>query len=964
MLLLCALIVGSGSVWAAENDTHDFSQSLSQLLNNNASIPSITIDQQSYPVKEVIVSYSYNKNIENAITIAVSVGGENWGSHVVSKSETSEASFKHEVATGDIIISFTNGTGNGTGHGTFNVTKVRLVEGVSPAFTVTLGDDNTSLTETSGGAGVTLPSRSDIGSYSFVGWSETNVSDETTTTPTIIPVGTYKPTADITLYPVYSKIEGGGGTINKTTSVTISDYASANNWVSSERYTSITMDENVTATGKSNGNNSKYYSSSPGTWRHYGGDSGEITITTTSGTLTNVTITYSGNTLKYGNGDVTSGTAIAVSGASAVFNVSGSSGNTQVSIISVDYTITDPGTTYYWSSPVAATVEKPVITLADNPFLFSTTATITCATEGAFIKYSFDGENWSDYSAALTISSTTTIYAKAIKGEDESTVASVTATKNLAMPTVTVGGDLTVDLDGGTNVSAGTLSAAVTYNDAAVVGASVTWSSSNTNIATINETTGAVTIKSTGEVTFTATYAGNSDYTGATGTKTVNVIDKPTILVEDSEVTFGSTFSVDDKLIEGGDITVTSSNTSVATVSGLVITPVAVGTTTITVSTAANGTYKAGSETFTLTVKAPVGGTTAMTANDVVLFHETFGNNEGSARIWDDSYSVKSGVSDVYSGITSYTVSNVKQGKNTTGSTGSGLNQSSSNTDAYIIIGPLNVADYKNMKLTYQWKAASIGATYSTSASYATSPTGAYSALTGTGTGATTFVERTYSLPEEAQVSTLYLKIVWNTSNTQAIIDEVNLSCPGSATESVTLNGSGYATFCSQYPLDFSDYETADYSAWKITSIENDVITFSQITGSVKGGTGILLKGTADETVAINSSNSTNELSGNKLVGTLAPTYVETNTYYGLSGASFVKVGAGTVPAGKALLPASVVDGAGARLTFVFEDAQGIKTIEHSPLTIDDSVYNLSGQRVTTPKKGLYILNGKKVVMK
>ena len=66
MLLLCALIVGSGSVWAAENDTHDFSQSLSQLLNNNASIPSITIDQQSYPVKEVIVSYSYNKNIENA----------------------------------------------------------------------------------------------------------------------------------------------------------------------------------------------------------------------------------------------------------------------------------------------------------------------------------------------------------------------------------------------------------------------------------------------------------------------------------------------------------------------------------------------------------------------------------------------------------------------------------------------------------------------------------------------------------------------------------------------------------------------------------------------------------------------------------------------------------------------------------------------------------------------------------
>jgi hypothetical protein len=28
------------------------------------------------------------------------------------------------------------------------------------------------------------------------------------------------------------------------------------------------------------------------------------------------------------------------------------------------------------------------------------------------------------------------------------------------------------------------------------------------------------------------------------------------------------------------------------------------------------------------------------------------------------------------------------------------------------------------------------------------------------------------------------------------------------------------------------------------------------------------------------------------------------------------------------------------------------------------SIYNLNGQRVTTPKKGLYIMNGKKVVNK
>ena len=74
-------------------------------------------------------------------------------------------------------------------------------------YTVTLGDDNSSLTEESPNAGVTLPSRSAIGDYTFAGWSETNVTEETTTAPAaIIPAGTYHPTADVTLYPVYTQM--------------------------------------------------------------------------------------------------------------------------------------------------------------------------------------------------------------------------------------------------------------------------------------------------------------------------------------------------------------------------------------------------------------------------------------------------------------------------------------------------------------------------------------------------------------------------------------------------------------------------------------------------------------------------------------------------------------------------------------------------------------------------------------
>ena len=401
-----------------------------------------------------------------------------------------------------------------------------------PTYTVILGDDNSTLTETIGGAGVTLPTRSALNGYEFAGWSETNVNEETTTAPTIMPAGPYAPTANITLYPVYTKTVGGGGTTHETASVTISDYATANNWVSGSssgpQYTEVVLNRDVKATTTGTGNNGKYYSD----WRFYQNGNGNIIISTTSGILTSVTFTYTvsntGN-LNYNSSAIKSGTAVEVSGTSAEFTVgnSGTATNGQVKItaISVNYDITGAGTTYYWSAPVAAAVEIPSIVVAENPFLFSTTATITCATEGATIKYSFDGENWSNYSSVLTISETKTIYARAIKGENESDVTQVTATKNLATPSVTINGELTLDLDGETNVNAGTLTAAVTYNDAAIDGATVTWSSNKPEVATIDETTGVVTIKTPGSVTFTATYAGNSDYAEVTATKTVTVID-------------------------------------------------------------------------------------------------------------------------------------------------------------------------------------------------------------------------------------------------------------------------------------------------------------------------------------------------------------------------------------------------------------------------------------------------------
>ncbi len=79
------------------------------------------------------------------------------------------------------------------------------------------------------------------------------------------------------------------------------------------------------------------------------------------------------------------------------------------------------------------------------------------------------------------------------------------------------------------------------------------------------------------------------------------------------------------------------------------------------------------------------------------------------------------------------------------------------------------------------------------------------------------------------------------------------------------------------------------------------------------------------------------------------------------------------VPARKAFL--AINDPSGAReFTMVFEDATGIKSIDHETFldepsgkaerNIEHSVYDLQGRRVSQPTNGLYIVNGKKVVIK
>ncbi len=78
-----------------------------------------------------------------------------------------------------------------------------------------------------------------------------------------------------------------------------------------------------------------------------------------------------------------------------------------------------------------------------------------------------------------------------------------------------------------------------------------------------------------------------------------------------------------------------------------------------------------------------------------------------------------------------------------------------------------------------------------------------------------------------------------------------------------------------------------------------------------------------------------------------------------------------TYPAGRCYLqiPTSLLaDPANTRsIDYVFDDesdATGISSTPATPANEPDVYYNLQGQRVDTPTKGLYIKNGKKVLIK
>ena len=188
----------------------------------------------------------------------------------------------------------------------------------------------------------------------------------------------------------------------------------------------------------------------------------------------------------------------------------------------------------------------------------------------------------------------------------------------------------------------------------------------------------------------------------------------------------------------------------------------------------------------------------------------------------------------------------------------------------------------------------------------------------------------------------------------------------------VTVSAAGLATFASDYDLNFEDVDGLEaYVAVQ----ENNAIKLQEAV-YVPAGTGILLHApeiteATEFTIPVFAYDfDLPEYSDNLFVrGTGNPVAsVEGDSYnYVLSNnnnvVGFYRANDKVVGTDKAYLHTTTSAGAG--IFFDFSGTTGICTIgQFDNLQFDGAVYDLQGRKVQNPTRGLYIVNGKKVVIK
>ncbi len=501
-----------------------------------------------------------------------------------------------------------------------------------------------------------------------------------------------------------------------------------------------------------------------------------------------------------------------------------------------------------------------------------------------------------------------------------------------------------------------------------------TYTTGNQAIATVNEE-GVVTGVAIGTTTITAAWEATNKYNAGSVSYNVTVENKKeasaTISAMNLEV--GGAAETITTNPESLVVTYSTSDEAIATVSETgEVSGVAAGKATITVSweeqVIEGVTYIAGRETFNVTVITPI----------QCVFEENYYTRfDFTQNGWGlpTDYTVEEG-----------SFKNTGKTIQIAGSNGNGYRYNA-NSGSYLIVGKtgayltLPTFDFDVFAISVTGKS---GASTGVRQNMYVEETAVSSETTGaTGTNIY-FIDKQFQAAGNA-----YTLKVNSNANTQ--ITEIKVYKKDAFVE-FAVTDAGYRTYCNAEGLDFS-VATKGLTAYIIEGVDAEGSTnlVTKKVTNVPAKTGLLIqaeagtyyvaKSEATATVVPTAETPviiTDDVKNNQLVGVVEATEIDPSIIVlmnGNEGVGFYKTSKTfTVGANTAYLPVSVLEtvatasaDSGVKTLSIFgtddDTPTGINGIAADKLE-NAAIYNLSGQRVARPEKGIYIINGKKVLVK
>lgn len=203
-------------------------------------------------------------------------------------------------------------------------------------------------------------------------------------------------------------------------------------------------------------------------------------------------------------------------------------------------------------------------------------------------------------------------------------------------------------------------------------------------------------------------------------------------------------------------------------------------------------------------------------------------------------------------------------------------------------------------------------------------------------------------------------------TNQSADLDYIYIQRTGDATETATISEAGFATYATTNNVVVPEDENVKVMTVKVNA-EGTAIELNEVKAGtvIPAGRGILVKAPAGNCDFVVTSDKGTELAKNDLKAATADVTSDGTKYFALTKIGD-KVGFAVVakdvviPAGKAYL--EVTKGTAAKFFGLDGEATGINSVKTAKA--DGAYYTLEGVKTTKPVKGLYIHNGKKIVVK